>query len=267
MRVHDGVCFFRWFFCSCCLLATHTATAHAIIDKSKDAIASLRDGDWRAKEGLPPAEGTVGLDGRPIDPADAAAADAEAAAAGPPPEDTRLEGTAVYLSPEVIRGADPSTASDCWALGCVLYQCLTGRPPVWAETEPDVLDKIVTFDVKESFPADFPPEAKDLVVQLLHPDPTKRLGCGADGVMAAAVRVRRAGRLMMWWCVTVGVASVCLCVCVCVCLCVGLSVPGRPTHFSKGSTWNNCTHKSRHPWSKALRRPFRTRRGHAGKTP
>jgi serine/threonine protein kinase len=47
-----------------------------------------------------------------------------------------LEGTTAYLSPEVIRGgASTSVASDCWALGCVVYQCLAGRPPLWAETQ------------------------------------------------------------------------------------------------------------------------------------
>jgi serine/threonine protein kinase len=57
-------------------------------------------------------------------------------------EDT-LEGTAVYLAPEVVKGSSTSVASDCWALGCVIYQCLTGRPPVWAESQPEIVDKIV----------------------------------------------------------------------------------------------------------------------------
>jgi hypothetical protein len=49
-----------------------------------------------------------------------------------------LEGTAAYLAPEVVRGGATSVLSDCWALGCVVYQCLTGRPPVWAETQEEV---------------------------------------------------------------------------------------------------------------------------------
>lgn len=45
-------------------------------------------------------------------------------------EDQRIEGTTSYLPPEVVMGARPSFAADTWALGCVMYQCLSGRPPV-----------------------------------------------------------------------------------------------------------------------------------------
>ena len=67
------------------------------------------------------------------------------AAGGSLPEaPATLEGTTAYLSPEVIRGgASTSVASDCWALGCVLYQCIVGRPPVWAETQSEVCMPVV----------------------------------------------------------------------------------------------------------------------------
>ncbi len=39
-------------------------------------------------------------------------------------------GTPAYMAPELFReGAVHSTASDLWALGCVLYECRMGRPP------------------------------------------------------------------------------------------------------------------------------------------
>jgi serine/threonine protein kinase len=51
--------------------------------------------------------------------------------------DDRIEGTADYLAPEVVLqgGGQTSFATDLWALGCVLYQMLAGRAPVWAGEE------------------------------------------------------------------------------------------------------------------------------------
>ncbi|NUT94463.1 MAG: serine/threonine protein kinase [Saccharothrix sp.] len=40
-----------------------------------------------------------------------------------------LVGTPAYLSPEVARGADPTPASDVFALGSTLYAAAEGRPP------------------------------------------------------------------------------------------------------------------------------------------
>jgi serine/threonine protein kinase len=44
-------------------------------------------------------------------------------------------GTAGYLSPEQIRGEEPGPRSDLYALGCVLFEALTGRPPFRAQNE------------------------------------------------------------------------------------------------------------------------------------
>ena len=60
-------------------------------------------------------------------------------------EDIRIEGTTAYLPPEVILGAIPNSKADTWALGCVLYQCLTGRPPLLEDEESMTREKIVTF--------------------------------------------------------------------------------------------------------------------------
>jgi serine/threonine-protein kinase len=43
--------------------------------------------------------------------------------------DGQLVGTPHYLAPELIEGSPATAASDVYALGCVLYACLTGAPP------------------------------------------------------------------------------------------------------------------------------------------
>jgi serine/threonine-protein kinase len=41
----------------------------------------------------------------------------------------QLVGTPQYLAPELLEGRDASPASDLYAFGCVVFECLTGRPP------------------------------------------------------------------------------------------------------------------------------------------
>ena len=48
-----------------------------------------------------------------------------------------VTGTAEYLAPERIAGAQAASASDLYALGVVAYECLAGAPPFVGEP-PDV---------------------------------------------------------------------------------------------------------------------------------
>jgi serine/threonine-protein kinase len=41
----------------------------------------------------------------------------------------QVMGTLDYLAPELIRGSKGTTQSDLYAFGCVIYECLTGKPP------------------------------------------------------------------------------------------------------------------------------------------
>jgi serine/threonine kinase PknH len=41
----------------------------------------------------------------------------------------QMVGTLQYLAPEVLRGSEPGPAADCYAVGCVAYECLAGAPP------------------------------------------------------------------------------------------------------------------------------------------
>ena len=45
----------------------------------------------------------------------------------------QLLGTPYYLAPELIEGAEATPASDVYALGCLLYECVAGEPPFAAQ--------------------------------------------------------------------------------------------------------------------------------------
>lgn len=50
-------------------------------------------------------------------------------------------GTALYMSPEQCNGGEASRASDLYAVGCVIYEALTGTPPFNGETHYEVMYK------------------------------------------------------------------------------------------------------------------------------
>ena len=93
-------------------------------------------------------------------------------------------GTAQYVSPEMLKSKTATRAADVWALGCILFQMLTGNFPFKAPTDYLIFQKILKLDY--SFPDAFDADAKHLVSAILVLDPRERLGVESfqDGTYA-----------------------------------------------------------------------------------
>ncbi|HEU5058990.1 MAG TPA: serine/threonine-protein kinase, partial [Kofleriaceae bacterium] len=88
-----------------------------------------------------------------------------------------LVGTPAYMSPEQCRGGGQVDGrSDLYALGCVLYGMLAGRPPFLGEGGGDVLAHhiFVAPDPPSVHTPAVPPELDAIVMRLLEKDPARR---------------------------------------------------------------------------------------------
>mmetsp|Transcript_31776 Transcript_31776/g.55280 ORF Transcript_31776/g.55280 Transcript_31776/m.55280 type:complete len:273 (+) Transcript_31776:59-877(+) len=131
-------------------------------ESSKNLLKQLRDGDWKTNTTKLSSSDEISTE-KSLDNND---------------EDLRIEGTTAYLPPEVVIGGFPTTAADVWALGCVLFQCISGRPPILEDTDDLTAQKIVSFDLnsdKQNFfgecsASTFRVDEKALIQRMLHRD-------------------------------------------------------------------------------------------------
>jgi serine/threonine-protein kinase len=103
-----------------------------------------------------------------------------------------MMGTPTFMSPEQCRGAGLVDArSDIYALGCVLYMLLTGRPPFDA----DGPGEIIAMHLREPprppsrYRAGIPAAVDQLVLRCLEKDPAARFPSASDLVMAIAMLI------------------------------------------------------------------------------
>lgn len=86
-----------------------------------------------------------------------------------------LSGTAIYLSPEQLRGSRADAGADVWAFGCLLYELLAGRPAFGGTDVVDTIAPVLGFEPEWTLiPDSVPASIQRLVRDCLERDPAAR---------------------------------------------------------------------------------------------
>jgi len=99
-----------------------------------------------------------------------------------------MVGTPAYVSPEQARAAAVDARSDLFSLGCVLYECLTGRRAFSGPNPVAVLAKVLFHHPPRarSLEAGIPLPLSELVEQMMAKEPDAR--SASASAVAAAIR-------------------------------------------------------------------------------
>ena len=111
-------------------------------------------------------------------------------------EAAQLSGTTDYVAPELITEGTGGKSADIYALGCVLYEGLTGRVPFPRSSELETL--VAHIDEPAPKPSDARPDVPadlDTVVErAMAKDPAERYSSAAELAAAARATLPSAGR-------------------------------------------------------------------------
>ncbi|MBI2567396.1 MAG: AAA family ATPase [Candidatus Schekmanbacteria bacterium] len=105
------------------------------------------------------------------------------------------QGTILYMAPEQIRGELVDARADLYAVGCILFELLCGRPPHASASFREIVRGHLESDPSppSSFAPAVPRAVDEIVLALLEKNPTERIGYAQDlGRMLEEVGAARA---------------------------------------------------------------------------
>ncbi|EQC25515.1 NEK protein kinase [Saprolegnia diclina VS20] len=85
-----------------------------------------------------------------------------------------LIGSPAYMAPEIFEGQPYGLKADVWALGCILYELMTGRCPFRASSYPALVHKISAGDYDALAPTTCRLPTRHLIAAMLAHDPNDR---------------------------------------------------------------------------------------------
>jgi serine/threonine-protein kinase len=88
----------------------------------------------------------------------------------------KTAGTFLYMAPEQIRGHEVTPRTDLYALGCVFFELLTGKPPFFGETPAATLHMHLKEPATHvsTIALDCPSALDQIVFKLMQKDPAER---------------------------------------------------------------------------------------------
>ncbi|HZI94508.1 MAG TPA: protein kinase [Patescibacteria group bacterium] len=138
-----------------------------------------------------------------------------------------IVGTFQYMSPEQLEGREADARSDLWALGCVLYECATGRRAFTGKSQASLIGAIMNTEppsIALAAPL-IPPGLERLVRACLSKDPDERIQTAHDvrlqlewirdagsqaGVPEPVAAKRKARERIAWALAAIGLAAAAL---------------------------------------------------------
>ncbi|XP_060727354.1 cGMP-dependent protein kinase 2 [Tachysurus vachellii] len=92
-------------------------------------------------------------------------------------------GTPEYVAPEVIMNKGHDFGADCWSLGILIFELLTGSPPFVGSDPIKIYTMVLHGIEKVDFPKRISKRPEDLIRRLCRLNPAERLGNKKNGII------------------------------------------------------------------------------------